>query len=89
MPREAEPSLSEQAFVSEALKNGLRLDGRALDKFRPLELTLGEEYGLAHVRCGKTRWVIRRRVVFFSSFSLLPPLSFLLEMANAGHGKLC
>ncbi|KAG5806036.1 hypothetical protein H9Q71_009372 [Fusarium xylarioides] len=55
MPREAEPSLSERTFVTQALDEGLRLDGRKFDEFRALELTFGDEYGVAEVKYGKTR----------------------------------
>lgn len=55
MPREAEPSLNERQFVLQALTENLRLDGRAFDKYRSLELTFGEEYGVADVTLGKTR----------------------------------
>lgn len=55
MPREAEPSLSEKTFVTQALEEGLRVDGRKFDQFRSLELTFGEEYGVAEVKFGKTR----------------------------------
>ncbi|KAK4456113.1 ribosomal protein S5 domain 2-type protein, partial [Podospora aff. communis PSN243] len=55
MPREAEPSLNERQFVLKALEENLRLDGRAFDKYRPLELTFGDEYGVADVTLGKTR----------------------------------
>lgn len=55
MPRDAEPSASEKTFVLKALEEGLRIDGRKLDQFRGLELTYGDEYGVADVRLGKTR----------------------------------
>lgn len=55
MPREAEPSLSERAFVQKALEEGLRTDGRRFDQCRPLELSFGEEFGVAEVQYGKTR----------------------------------
>ncbi|KAJ9151727.1 Exosome complex component rrp45 [Pleurostoma richardsiae] len=55
MPREAEPSLNEKTFVSQALQENLRLDGRDFDQYRPLELTFGEEYGVVDVKLGKTR----------------------------------
>lgn len=57
MPREAEISLNERAFILQALKEGIRLDGRAFDAFRDVELTFGEEYGAVDVCLGKTRWV--------------------------------
>ncbi|RYP57915.1 hypothetical protein DL770_010550 [Monosporascus sp. CRB-9-2] len=55
MPREAEPSLNERTFVVQALQEGLRLDGRAFDQFRKLELKFGDQYGVADVTLGKTR----------------------------------
>ena len=55
MPREAEPSLNERAFVVQALQEGLRVDGRAFDQYRQLELKFGEQYGVADVTLGKTR----------------------------------
>lgn len=55
MPRDAEPSLSERTFVLQALEEGLRLDNRKLDQFRPLTLNFGDEYGVADVSLGKTR----------------------------------
>lgn len=58
MPRDAEPSLSEKTFVAKALDEGLRLDNRKFEQFRPLELTFGDEFGVADVKCGKTRHVL-------------------------------
>lgn len=58
MPQEAQISVNERAFIQEALKEQTRLDGRALDAFRPLELTFGDEYGVADVQLGKTRYVM-------------------------------
>ncbi|KAI5928404.1 ribosomal protein S5 domain 2-type protein [Camillea tinctor] len=55
MPREAEPSLNERAFVVQALQEGLRIDGRALDQFRELDLKFGDQYGVADLTLGKTR----------------------------------
>lgn len=63
MPRETEPSLNERAFVLQALRENIRLDGRAFDAFRDMELSFGDEYGVADVRLGKTRYC-----------SLQPPL---------------
>lgn len=57
MPREAEPSLNEKQFVIQALQEDLRLDGRELDQYRPLELSFGDQYGVADVTLGKTRHV--------------------------------
>lgn len=55
MPREAEISLSERNFTSQAIAEGLRLDGRKFDQYRSLSLTFGDEYGVAEVQFGKTR----------------------------------
>lgn len=57
MPREAEPSINERAFILQALEENTRLDGRAFDAYRELNVSFGEEYGLADVRLGKTRYV--------------------------------
>jgi hypothetical protein len=57
MPREAEISVNERAFIQQALQEGIRLDGRAFDTFRPLQLTFGDEYGVADVQLGKTRYI--------------------------------
>lgn len=59
MPREVEPSNNAKAFVLEALRENLRIDGRALDAFRPIDLAFGSEYGLATVRMGKTSAVVK------------------------------
>ncbi|PSN74650.1 hypothetical protein BS50DRAFT_20913 [Corynespora cassiicola Philippines] len=59
MPREAEISVNERAFIQQALNEQIRLDGRAFDAYRPLELTFGDEYGVADVQLGKTRVIAR------------------------------
>lgn len=59
MPREADPSTNEHDFVLSALRENIRLDGRSLDHFRHLDLTFGDEYGVADVRLGKTRVLVR------------------------------
>lgn len=56
MPREAEPSINERAFILEALRENIRLDGRALDAFRNIELSFGDEYGVVDVQLGDTRY---------------------------------
>ena len=56
MPRAADLSLNDREFILQALRQGLRVDNRALDEYRPLELTLGDEYGVADVQLGKTRF---------------------------------
>lgn len=55
MPREAEPSNIERAFILEAFRENTRLDGRDLLQFRSLDLSFGAEYGDATVELGKTR----------------------------------
>jgi len=56
MPRAADLSLNDREFILQALRQGLRVDNRAFDEYRPLELTLGDEYGIADVQLGKTRF---------------------------------
>lgn len=73
MPREAEPSLNERQFVTQALKEGLRLDGRELDQYRKLELTFGEQYGVVEVSLGKTKCV----------FSTICSLFFPIQAAKS------
>lgn len=55
MPREADPSNVERTFILEALSQNVRVDGRALDQFRNIELDFGDEYGSVSLRMGKTR----------------------------------
>jgi exosome complex component RRP45 len=57
MPKELEPSINEKQFVLQALKEGVRLDGRDFDSFRHLELSFGHDFGLADVQLGNTRCV--------------------------------
>ncbi|KAL8783932.1 MAG: hypothetical protein Q9213_004262 [Squamulea squamosa] len=59
MPREAELSINERTFVLEALKQDIRLDGRALESYRDIQLSFGDEYGVADVQLGKTRVLAR------------------------------
>jgi len=56
MPRKADLSVNERAFILEALREGIRLDARPLDAYRSVELTFGEEFGQVNVRLGKTRY---------------------------------
>lgn len=55
MSREPDPSNNQQAFLLSALQQGLRLDGRPLDAYRPISLSFGDDYGSSDVRLGKTR----------------------------------
>ncbi|CAK7240652.1 MAG: 3'-5'-exoribonuclease [Sporothrix thermara] len=72
MPRDLEPSLNEKAFVSQALQDGLRLDGRGLETYRPISLSLGDEYGVADVRIGKTRIIAKATAEVTVPFSDRP-----------------
>jgi exosome complex component RRP45 len=56
MPREADISLNEREFIKQALQEQIRLDGREFDAFRRIELLFGDEYGVADVQLGKTRY---------------------------------
>ncbi|KAI9883951.1 MAG: hypothetical protein M1823_004261 [Watsoniomyces obsoletus] len=59
MPREAEPSLNERAFILQALQEDIRLDGRAFNALRPVELKFGDELGVADLKWGGTRVLAR------------------------------
>ncbi|CCH44059.1 hypothetical protein BN7_3618 [Wickerhamomyces ciferrii] len=59
MAKGIEVSNNEKEFLFEALKQGIRLDGRKTDQFRDVEITLGDEYGYVDVKLGKTRVVAR------------------------------
>ncbi|AMD22819.1 HHR050Wp [Eremothecium sinecaudum] len=49
-----EPLLNSK-FVLDVLKQNLRLDGRAFDQFRDVDIKLGEEYGDVTVSLGRTK----------------------------------
>jgi hypothetical protein len=55
MPREIESSLNEKQFVLQSLEEKIRLDGRDLETYRPLELDFGDEHGVVNVALGNTR----------------------------------
>ncbi|WEW57820.1 3'-5'-exoribonuclease [Emydomyces testavorans] len=59
MARDTDLSSNERAFLLEALHKNVRLDGRAFDQFRPLNLTFGDEYGHVRVQLGRTSVVVR------------------------------
>jgi exosome complex component RRP45 len=58
MPREADLSNVERAFILEALTQHVRLDGRARDQFRNLDVSFGDDYGACTVHLGKTKYVL-------------------------------
>ncbi|KAH8153069.1 uncharacterized protein LAJ45_02656 [Morchella importuna] len=72
MPKELEPSTCEKNFVLEALKENLRIDGRNFESFRELEISFGEDYGLADVQLGKTRVLARVSAEVSKPFSDRP-----------------
>ncbi|KAL8834833.1 MAG: hypothetical protein Q9170_003575 [Blastenia crenularia] len=59
MPREAEPSNNERAFILEALRQNTRFDGRASDAFRDIDLTFGDVDGHVDVQLGNTKVLAR------------------------------
>ncbi|KAF2400814.1 exoribonuclease [Trichodelitschia bisporula] len=59
MPREATLSTNEREFILEALRQDKRLDGRAFEQFRSLELSFGDEFGVVDVQLGRTRILVR------------------------------
>lgn len=60
MPRPPSPSIPEKEFVYGALKESLRLDGRAMLEMRAPMLTFGPELGWVECSLGKTRYVTPR-----------------------------
>lgn len=54
MSREAPLSIAERDFILDALREGVRLDGREPDQLRPLNTSFGDEYGHVKVQLGKT-----------------------------------
>lgn len=63
MPREPIPSLNERAFFQRALAEEIRLDGRAFTQFRSIVLEFGDEYGVADVKLGKTRYSLSLHII--------------------------
>lgn len=59
MLKDSDLSLNERAFILDGLHGQLRLDGRALDHFRPVAIEFGDEFGNVSVRLGKTRVIAR------------------------------
>ncbi|PYH43111.1 exosome non-catalytic core subunit RRP45 [Aspergillus saccharolyticus JOP 1030-1] len=59
MNKEAPLSIAERDFILDALREDVRLDGRAADELRPLKVTFGEEYGHVKVQLGRTSLVTR------------------------------
>ena len=55
MPRGADISNVEKSFILQALAQNLRLDGRAFDRFRDIQIDFGEQLGTVTVSLGKTR----------------------------------
>ncbi|ANB12006.1 exosome non-catalytic core subunit RRP45 [Sugiyamaella lignohabitans] len=59
MPKRKDISLNERQFILSLLKDSQRLDGRAIDQFRKVDLKFGDSLGHAEVQLGKTRLVVR------------------------------
>ncbi|KAL5332908.1 ribosomal protein S5 domain 2-type protein [Aspergillus crustosus] len=59
MNKEAALSIAERDFILDALREDVRLDGRAADQLRPLSISFGEEYGHVKVQLGKTSLIVR------------------------------
>ncbi|CEL01051.1 Putative Exosomal 3'-5' exoribonuclease complex, subunit Rrp45 [Aspergillus calidoustus] len=59
MNKEAALSTAERDFILDALREDVRLDGRAADQLRPLKLSFEEEYGHVKVQLGKTSLIVR------------------------------
>ncbi|KAJ5888670.1 Exoribonuclease phosphorolytic domain 1 [Penicillium taxi] len=59
MSKEVPLSNLENDFILKALSEGHRLDGRAMDEIRPINLSFGDEYGHVKLQLGKTSIVVR------------------------------
>ncbi|CAG8793136.1 18079_t:CDS:2, partial [Racocetra fulgida] len=46
----SDPSTNEKELILSGLKEGIRLDGRGMNDFRPLKINLGPEYGRSEVK---------------------------------------
>lgn len=101
MPSEALPSTNEREFVLAALQQNVRIDGRAFDEFRSIDLAFGEDYGQADVRIGKTRVLVNVSAevitpypdrkfdgVFTISTELSPIASPAFEVGRYGQADL-
>lgn len=53
--RDLDISNNERTFIINALKEGLRLDGRPVDGFRPVDISFGADYGTVHLSLGSTK----------------------------------
>ena len=56
--RPPSPSIPEHDFTLEALRDGLRIDGRGILQMREVELEFGAELGWVECSLGKTRFVL-------------------------------
>ena len=83
MPREAEPSINQRTFLLQALQENTRLDGRALDAYRPLDISFGDDYSLADVRLGKTRYAPPDAVPIPTSRRFTDPFDRVLTRISA------
>lgn len=45
----------QREFIQNAIKSGIRSDGRAFNDFRGIKITIGPEVGYSQVQLGKTR----------------------------------
>ena len=48
--------MNEKQFLLQALTENLRLDGREFTQYRPIDLSFGDEHGVAEVKLGKTMY---------------------------------
>ncbi|CEP21938.1 unnamed protein product [Cyberlindnera jadinii] len=59
MAKGIETSANEKAFIIDALTQGVRTDGRKLDEYRDVKISLGSQYGSVDVTMGETRVLCR------------------------------
>ncbi|KAH9850411.1 ribosomal protein S5 domain 2-like protein [Lenzites betulinus] len=83
MPRPPSPSIPEKEFVYGALKQSLRLDGRAMLEMRTPTLTFGPELGWVECALGKTRVLAQ-----VDGKMVKPPPEWPLEGLISIHSEL-
>eukprot|EP01128_Nolandella_sp_AFSM9_P012875 TRINITY_DN9711_c0_g1_i1.p1 TRINITY_DN9711_c0_g1~~TRINITY_DN9711_c0_g1_i1.p1 ORF type:complete len:433 (+),score=123.16 TRINITY_DN9711_c0_g1_i1:107-1300(+) len=54
-PKDELVSRNEREFIEESLREGLRVDGRAVFDYRALRITFGKEHGQVQIQLGRTR----------------------------------
>ncbi|KAG0231754.1 Exosome complex component RRP45 [Actinomortierella wolfii] len=76
--KETEPSNNECEFLLQALKDGLRIDGRKFYDFRTLRLSFGSDFGAVEVQLGNTRVLAKVSCEVVRPYSDKPTEGFVI-----------